>query len=320
MKEQTRKEPNNSKLTIIIPTVNRIEEFPSAIESALRSNENAIVYLSCNGENERLLKKIENIQQKRFSVKTWREKLEIGTHWSNAVRELVKTEFYTLIPDDDRINDTTYYKRLITILEQQNDCVAAFADARISNIINRIKYEKIDSTTIKVKGENLLKILRSDINETKDICPTHYTTVIRTKPAIESELYPNCHSPDLILFAKLCFQGNIIIDLTSPGEYKWNEFGLSKRPNLELLNNDIEELNKIKKNNYCEKENSTFKRLRIRSERALYIAAIKSMKGGNYKTTFKVIKSIGMIKTIQISLQFAYRVWNGKWPALKPQI
>lgn len=308
---------NLPQLSIVIPTLDRNEEFPSAIISAINSDDAANVIISQNKSNKITRDACNVIKDSRVLLKYWEERLAIGDHWSIAINETVTTEFYTIIPDDDRIRAQEYYRVIIDALNN-NNCVAGFADKRLNNIIHRIPNKKISENIIMITGNNFLKILRSDIDGVLDICPTHFTTVFRTDAAKKVELYPNCHSPDLLLFANICKIGNILVYLEDPGDYKWNENGLSKKPNIKMLVSEIIEIKKLKFSLNSNINKTVKKRLLTRTRRALYVALIKSIRMKLYSESIYAISNLSLIDLIKLTSGFALRLINGRWPKIDP--
>jgi len=305
------------QLSIVIPTLDRNEEFPGAIISAINSDETANIIISQNNSNKITRDACGVIKDPRILLKYWEKRLPIGDHWSTAIHETVNTKYYTLIPDDDRISEGEYYKLIINALSN-NNCVAGFADKRLEKIIHRVPNRKISGNIIIINGNDFLKILRSDIDGVLDICPTHFTTVLRTDVAKEVGLYSNCHSPDLLLFANICKTGDILVFLGNPGNYKWNENGLSKKPNVKMLVNEIMEIKKMRFSLDSNINEKVKIRLLIRTKRALYVALIKSLRMKLYSESYYAISHLGIINLLKLTSGFVLRLISGRWPKLDP--
>lgn len=304
----------HQNLTIIIPTLDRDIEFPGAITSAINSDSNASIVVSLNKSNELTLNNCKKIVNERVKFKYWDERLNIGDHWSKIVSSTIESEYFTLIPDDDRITNSKYYDQAINALKNNPDCVAAFADQRLSKIAKLIQHQKISQDFIKVQGNEFLKILRSDIKYVLDICPTHYTTILKTESAKKAGLYPNCHSPDLLLFTKICKFGDILVSVIDAGEYKWNENGLSKKPNIKMLTDELEEIEKLRFE-FTEND-GLINRLKTRTERAIFVAAIKCIFLQKYSESLNGFQTLGL-KCVAINIfNLMIRISTGRWPKL----
>lgn len=305
-------------LSIVIPTLDRSEEFPSAIISAINSDEDAKIIVSQNESDKATKDACSIIKNQRIDIKYWEKRLVIGDHWSNAVRKIVKTKYFTVIPDDDRINANDYYKLMIKVLDSNDKLVAGFADKRLLKILQHIPHQKISGLIIIVSGEDFLKIIRSDIDGVLDICPTHFTTIFRTNVAKEVGLYPNCHSPDLMLFVNICKMGDIVICLDDPGDYKWNQDGLSKKPNIRMLVSEVMEINKLNLSSTSNVDAEVKARLLIRTQRAIFIAFLRSIRLKLHTESFYALSNIGRRAFLRITMDFTLRLITGRWPKLKP--
>jgi glycosyltransferase involved in cell wall biosynthesis len=306
------------ELTVIIPTLNRPEEFPSAIESAIDASDSGLICVSMNSADINTRSICENFPNPRLSVKYWPTRLSIGDHWSAAVNEFVKTPFFTLIPDDDRITDKNYYSYATDLLLKNPDCVTAFADKRLRKIVeSEVICEKVSHDSYVIKGNNFLKILRADIGTIRDICPTHFTTIIRALVAQKVGLYHNCHSPDLILFAKLCQFGDVLLICQNPGEYNWNDAGLSRQPNLDMLLSE----RLVIENSQFSLENDLNKilsfRLIKRTNRAIFVALVRSLLSADLKKAKQAYIGLGSLKFLVLSVEFCFRGVLGRWPKLR---
>lgn len=309
-----------AELSIIIPTLDRDNEFPAAIISAIKSDALANVIVSLNKSGNKTLDACRKAINSRIILKYWHKRYEIGDHWTAVVNEEVTTEYFTLIPDDDRIFVSNYYSEIIKILNNNPACVAAFADKRLIDITKIIPNCKISESAIRVAGSDFLKILRSDVPGILDICPTHYTTILRTTTAKQAGLYPNCHSPDLLLFAKVCKFGDVIISFEEPGQYNWNENGLSKRPNMKMLIDELNELREMKFGIDASQSDSIRNRLITRTKRAIFVASIRCIILKSNNESFKGIAALGFKDAAAIAFDFAIRLLMRKWPKLNVTI
>lgn len=300
------------KIDFIIPTVNRPEQFPSAIESALRLNDVAKVLVSLNGSPIEVLEKCKRVKNDKLEVIMWDKRMDIGDHWSAVVKKNQDCQYFTIVPDDDRVLDNEYYSLSKEILRTHTDVALIYADSRLLKLANRLTAEHLGKGFFKMRGKDFLNIVRSDIGDVLDICPVQFTTILNRKLAIDVGLYPNCHSPDLLLVLKMCMHGSVVIFTGQPGEYTWNANGLSLRPSLKWLASELDELDKLGKDGRLEQRDAV--RLKERTQRALIVAIAKYFLSGN-------VKSLSQLKRIgrafpKVAMSLLYRTMFGRWPAL----
>lgn len=306
------------KLTIIIPTLNREEQFPDAINSALESDNSCNVLVSANASNDDTLEKISVISTPRLAIKTWKTRLQIGDHWSSVIKNEINSDYYTIVPDDDRITDKDYYRETIRILDNLGHVGMAFADPRFSGILKKIDAVKIQDDYYFIGPETIKKIIRADLEDVLDICFTQYTTIFKTREALKAGLYPNCHSPDLILALKVSVNAGALICTRSVGKYSWNDNGLSLRPNIGMLIQDLHEIQKLQASDiFAEDFGPLYSRLIVRAHRALIVALVKSLVAKSPTPAYDLIKTVGVWRSMKTAASFLLRLISKRWPRLE---
>jgi glycosyltransferase involved in cell wall biosynthesis len=189
---------SESKVTICIPTYNRVNLIPDLLDSVFnQTHQNFEIIITDNSDNLETQRLIETrFHDKR--LKYWKNETNLGMG-GNARKAFshVKSEYFTFTPDDDIWIDRDKLKKQIEILRSRPDVNIAYSNAKSVNYTGH----ELEEFSSKHNGEAGYEILSAE-----ELLPgknTEYflnilTPVLRTEPllpifiesfAFESEEY-----------------------------------------------------------------------------------------------------------------------------------
>lgn len=121
----------NMKVSILIPTFNRIQYLPLAIESALKQDyENMEVIVSDNaskdGTDKIVNKYIDDIRFKYFRNM---ENIGMVLNWRKALDKYATGDFFMILSDDDYLVDSTYISKAVELIENHPEIVMVYANS-----------------------------------------------------------------------------------------------------------------------------------------------------------------------------------------------
>jgi len=197
------------KVSIIIPTYNRIKYLPQAIESArCQDYHNLEIVVSDNNSTDNtrdFMKKYSTDNRIRY----FRNNTNMGMvgNWRRAIYDYSSGDWFLILSDDDYLIDNNYISKAVNLIDSADNIVIVYAN---SNIID----ESINETT-------KLQLPFNDIEDGKKIFlsrdtikPIDFTlcnVLFNRKLAMSLEPFKNNHnlSSDSELFLKMCLYGKV---------------------------------------------------------------------------------------------------------------
>ncbi len=131
------------KVSILIPTFNREDYLPRAVESALKQDYPDIEVIvsdnaSTDGTEEVVKKYDDNLRFKYFRNK---ENIGMVANWRKALNKYATGKYFMILSDDDYLIDDRYISKAVKLIETENDVVMVYANG----------YLHYESTNEKVK-------------------------------------------------------------------------------------------------------------------------------------------------------------------------
>jgi len=232
------------KVSIIIPTRNRVNYLERTIHSALMqdyANIEIIITDNASSDNtEDVVKKY--LHDKK--VKYFRNNYNIGmaANWNKALMKYASGKYVMLLPDDDRLVDNSYISEAMELIDRNLNVVLVFAN-----------YQEVDLTT----GEILRKIKvnfppifdgrwfwihywenRDGINGIG--CPQLTTLYSRNIAKEVGGYFLDVYSPDTLLVLHILLHGKVGFIPNIVAEYGIHASNASKETDGRVLYSDLQ--------------------------------------------------------------------------------
>jgi len=123
------------KVSIIIPTYNRANYLPQAIESALAQDyPNLEVIVSDNCSTDKTPKVVKKyMNDKRFKYFRNKENIGMVRNWRKAVFEYATGDWFIILSDDDYFIDHSYISNAMILSNKDKEIVLIYANGYILN-------------------------------------------------------------------------------------------------------------------------------------------------------------------------------------------
>jgi len=230
------------KVSIIIPTYNRANYLPQAIESALSQdypNLEVIVSDNCStDETPEIVKKYMNDERFRY----FRNKENIGMvrNWRKAVFEYSTGDWFLILSDDDYFIDNKYISKAIGLAKKDEKIVLIYANGYILNEETK-EMQELKLPFSEIEDGKKIFLSRGKIKpQDFTLCNVLFNKNIAEKlNPFANEYNLSCDSE---LFLKMCLMGKVgvIKDLVSV--YRVHVSNLIRKisKNYELLIHNID--------------------------------------------------------------------------------
>ena len=118
------------KVSILIPTFNRVDFLPRAVESALKQDYPDIEVIvsdndSTEGTNDLVNKYINDGRFKYFRNP---ENLGMVRNWRKALYEYASGDFFMILSDDDYLVDDGYISKAVKLIKTEHDIIMVYAN------------------------------------------------------------------------------------------------------------------------------------------------------------------------------------------------
>ena len=188
------------KVSIIIPTYNRMKYLPQTIESARLQD-----YLNLTDNTHNFIKKYSADNR----IKYFRNNTNIGMvkNWRKAIYDYSSGDWFLILSDDDYLIDNKYISKAVNLIDSADNIVIVYANGHILN--------EGDSETAKLQLpfkniEDGKKIFLSrDAVKPQDF--TLCNVLFNRKLAMSLDPFKNSYnwSSDSELFLKMCLYGKV---------------------------------------------------------------------------------------------------------------
>jgi len=132
------------RISILIPTYNRVDYLPRAVESALKQDYPDIeVIVSDNASTDGtdvVVNKYNN--DPRFKYFRNNENMDMVPNWRKALNEYAIGEFFMILSDDDYLVDDKYISKAVKLIKTDNEIVMVYANGYLyyENSKERVKF------------------------------------------------------------------------------------------------------------------------------------------------------------------------------------
>lgn len=215
---------NNIKLSIIIPTKNRVNYLEEAILSIEKQtfSDYELIIIDDNSKYDyrKMLKKFSNI-----NINYIKNNIDLFAHNSRKIGyEKAKGKYIIFMDDDDFYIDNDFFERAINILE--NDLSISTYIGSTQNFIN----EKLDKIIdLKCEGKISNEKYLNNFGR-KFLKPSSTLTAILRKRTLEKNDFHNCKMiNDTCIFLYAIMSGEIYVDNVPVAAYRIHNTNISKR-------------------------------------------------------------------------------------------
>lgn len=197
------------KVSIIIPTFNRAELLPQAIESALSQDySNLEVVVSDNhseDDTQEIVEKYYN--DTRFKYFRNHENIGMVGNWRKALKDYIDGDFFMILSDDDYLIDNEYISKAVALLEKNPDIHLVCANGYIIDEPLK-KYFEVDLPFESVEDGKKVFLNRSkELFQDPILCNVLFSREFAMKVnPFSNDQNIGC---DMELFLKLCLFGKV---------------------------------------------------------------------------------------------------------------
>ena len=110
------------KISILIPTFNRAQYLPRAVESALSQDYNNIeVIVSDNASTDNTMEVMERFKDNK-NFKYFRNNKNLGMvrNWKKELDEYSSGDYFIILSDDDYLVDNEYISKAVKLIIQES--------------------------------------------------------------------------------------------------------------------------------------------------------------------------------------------------------
>ena len=197
------------KVSILIPSFNRVQYLPRAIESALKQDyANIEVIVSDNastdGTDKIINKYIDDIRFKYFrNVKN----IGMVLNWRKALDSYATGDFFMILSDDDYLVDSTYISKAVELIKTYPEIVMIYANSYLYYDETK-KTENLILPFKKVENGKTIFLSRNRVSP-QDFCLCN--VLFKRSLALKLNAFNNEYniSCDSELFLKMCLYGKV---------------------------------------------------------------------------------------------------------------
>jgi glycosyltransferase involved in cell wall biosynthesis len=224
------------RLSIIIPTYNRVHYLKQALESALSQDcDEYEVVVSDNASTDGTLELLQQYSNHSI-VRYFRNTTNIGmvSNWRRAVFELARGDWFILLSDDDYLIDRRYLRKVSDLISKNADLALVYANGYL---LNDQTGEK-QSLNLPFSGIHSGQTVFCSRGAVKPQDFTLCNVVFRRDLARQFNVFlnPNNLSCDTELFLLSCLQGKVAVINEVVSVYRFHPNNLlkltSKSPSL----------------------------------------------------------------------------------------
>ena len=310
------------KVSILIPTYNRVNYLPKAIESALKQDYPNIEIIvsdnaSTDGTNELVNKYMDDV---RFKYYRNRKNLGMVPNWRKALYEYATGNFFMVLSDDDYLIDSEYISKAVKLIETDPEIVIVYANGYIYYEQTKKMDEFILPYNTIENGKTIFLSRNKVIPQDFCLCNILFKRNLALKlNAFSNDFNISCDSE---LFLKMCLYGNIglIKNLVSIYQLHPDNLIKSLKNDLKLIINNYDHLYepyKLAKRStiFSEEELDKWEERVIVPYMEYIILQVMIFQDNNYNEFIRLLKEKDpeSLKKVQRSLkfkinQFLYRI------------
>lgn len=232
------------KISVILPTFNRIDYLPQALESILtQEGADFEVIVSDNASTDGTETYIRQRMQNEPRIRYERNNTNIGMvgNWRKAIYELTQTEWFLLMSDDDYFTDTTYLRDAAALIEAHQPTFV-YAGGEVLDTLTGVATRMTPPFEGLVDGKKVFASRGTVAPQDIILC----NMLFRRSDAQRLGFLVNEHnlSTDSELYLKLAVEGSVGVIPRPVCVYRWHPGNLIKtvhaspklmRGNLEFL-------------------------------------------------------------------------------------
>lgn len=232
------------KVSILIPTFNRVDYLPRAVESALKQDYEDIEIIvsdnaSTDGTYEIVNKYLDDV---RFEYFRNQENLGMVSNWRKALYEYAKGDFFMILSDDDYFVDYEYISKAVKLIKTDPEIVMVYANGYLC-YENSKKMAKFILPFKTVENGKKIFLSRNKVLP-QDFCLCNI--LFKRNLALKLNAFSNDYniSCDSELFLKMCLYGKIGIIKDFVSVYLLHSENLIKalKRDLKLIINNYDHL------------------------------------------------------------------------------
>ena len=229
------------KLTVIIPTRNRVKLVIKTIDSIFNQNyANLEIIVSDNASDDNTAEVINQSygENKNLILLRHESILNLSEHWDFVIRNYATGDLILIIPDDDRLTDCNYLTQASNIFVNERIGLV-FGNYSIVNENDEIMVEIEARFPSVIDGKFLLKNYNKKLFGVIGIGVSHLTCIFRKDAYIKTGGFNlDCMSPDTYLWLKILALYDAGFIRKDVAKYLVHSNNISKTTNLNLIYSD----------------------------------------------------------------------------------
>lgn len=231
------------KVTICIPTYNRVDYLEQAIRSALSQDYphlSVIVADNCSTDDTSEMVK-QFLGDRRFRYYVNQSNLGMVGNWNKLIVKEIDTEWFVILSDDDYIIDDSYISKAVDIINANEDVTLVYSGGYIEHTMKG----EMEKLILPYQGIMDGRYVFLTNHEVKPQAFTLCNILFRRSLALQFNAFSNPENLccDSELFLKSCLMGNIgvVSGLTTVYRYHATNLITQKRTyeQLEAITTDL---------------------------------------------------------------------------------